>query len=343
MQRALELARGGVAKTTPNPLVGAVLVKNGKIIGEGFHQKFGGSHAEVFALNDAVKNSKGNTKGASLYVTLEPCSHFGKTPPCTDAIIAAGVKEVFVATADPFQKNSLKILKNAGIKVHVGLLEEEARKMNQIFFKNITKKLPYVTSKVAMTLDGKMATASGDSRGISSGALKKNFRVQHQAIMVGVNTILNDDPHLGDGVRIILDSRLRSPLDAQVFRDSNAIVFCTDVPSSVRVKQFQKKNIRLISCGRKITPEKVLKKLFDEKIYSVFLEGGQQVLTSFWESGMIDRSITFIGLKLAGGKDAMTPLGGKGISKVKDFEVLRNTSVEVVGSDVVVDGYLRWY
>ncbi|MEK7544532.1 MAG: bifunctional diaminohydroxyphosphoribosylaminopyrimidine deaminase/5-amino-6-(5-phosphoribosylamino)uracil reductase RibD [Patescibacteria group bacterium] len=362
MKLALREARKGLGKTFPNPCVGAVIAKHGKVLASGFHARAGMDHAEIVALKKlGFPSSKRKISGADLYVTLEPCAFVGRTPPCMNAIEESGIARVFFAIRDPHDDEHLseKTLKKHGVKVFSGLLEEESRTLNQFFLKNVLKKMPYVTSKVAMTLDGKIATSSGDSRGISSlesTHFVHSLRAVHQAIVVGVGTVGIDNPNLGvrfgktgsatrgpDPLRVILDSKLLSDLSAQVFRDENVVVFTTTTAPLFRKKAFLKKGIRVVSCGKTITPRIVLRKLFTMGICSVFVEGGSQVLTSFWEAGMIDRYMTLIAPKLAGGKAALTPLSGKGISKVSRFSQLQRASVSQFGSDVLVDGYLNWY
>ncbi|MBC7189335.1 bifunctional diaminohydroxyphosphoribosylaminopyrimidine deaminase/5-amino-6-(5-phosphoribosylamino)uracil reductase RibD, partial [Candidatus Aerophobetes bacterium] len=229
MRLALSLARKGEGKVSPNPMVGAVLIKNGKIVGKGYHRYFGGPHAEVEAIEDAGKKAK----GSSLFVTLEPCCHFGKTPPCTDAIIKSGIKEVFVATIDPNPLNEgkgIRVLKKAGIKVEVGICEKEARELNRWFFKFIKENIPYVIVKSAASLDGKIATFRGDSKWITSEKARrwgKNLRFYADAILVGINTVIKDDPQLLPPkkkerfFRLILDTHLNIPLKAKVLENQD--------------------------------------------------------------------------------------------------------------------------
>src|SRR3989344_2010898 len=217
LKETLKLAKKGLGKVNPNPMVGAVIVKNNKIIGKGYHKKFGYPHAEI----EALKNCQQNPKGATLYVNLEPCSHFGKTPPCADAIIKAGIKKVVCCTQDP----NPKALGKTGIEISFGLLEQEARQLNEAFFTFHEKKRPFIAIKFAASLDGKIATQRGDSKWITNEKARKYSRAlrkQYQAVLVGINTVLKDNPHLGDSLRIILGSKI--PKNSQVLRNKNILI-----------------------------------------------------------------------------------------------------------------------
>lgn len=356
MSLALSEARKGLGFTYPNPCVGAVVARNGQILSTGYHKKVGSHHAEISAFRKlGWPDNFLKLRNATLYVTLEPCAFTGRTPPCISAILDAKISRVVFGIRDPHNsgKDGIIKMRKAGIQVQFGLLEEEIRIMLQFFLKNVKKKLPYVTAKVGMTLDGKIATASGDSRGISS---KENLRYVHllrsqnQAILLGVGTVLADNPHLGvryvsgaDPLRVILDSHLRSPFTSEVFRDRNVFVFTTDRASSSRMRQFEKKRIRFISLGDEIFPQKVLQYLFSLGICTLLVEGGAHTMTSFWENGCIDHYMTSIAPKLCGGKKAITPLLGRGILKVFDLDLLKYVSTSKIGPDFLVDGYLNIY
>ncbi|MBI5152342.1 bifunctional diaminohydroxyphosphoribosylaminopyrimidine deaminase/5-amino-6-(5-phosphoribosylamino)uracil reductase RibD [Candidatus Peregrinibacteria bacterium] len=329
MRRAIELAKKGVGRVAPNPCVGCVIVKNDRIVGEGWHKRFGGPHAEI----EALKKAGSRACGAVMYVTLEPCCHFGKTPPCTDAIIKSKVREVFAAMIDPsLHANSkgIKILRAAGIRTQIGLCEKEALAINQIFLKNVRCKLPYVTLKVAASLDGKIAARTGDSTGISCKKSLKfvhELRSEHDAVLVGAGTILADNPHLGvrlikgkSPIRVILAGGQHIPASAKVFRDKNVIVFDS------------RRNINF-----------VLKKLFERGVRSVLVEGGEKVFTSFLEAGAVDRYIAVIAPKLIGGARAKTPFSGKGIGEIKSALILKNVEFIQIGCDMVIDGLLNLY
>lgn len=329
MRRAIDLAQKGIGKTSPNPRVGCVIAKDGRIIGEGWHKRAGGHHAEIEALKKAGRRAR----GATLYVSLEPCCHFGRTPPCTDAIMKSGVRRVIAAMIDPSPHangKGARALRKAGISVRVGMRGKEAREINQIFLKNVRTNLPYVTLKAAMGLDGKIATKTGDSRGISCKESLKfvhKLRSEHDAVLVGVGTVLADDPHLGvrfvkgkSPVRIILADNRRIPSSAKIFRDKNVIVF---------------RNERNI--------DSVLKKLFDLGVRSVLVEGGEKVFTSFLEADAVDRYIAIIAPKLIGGKDAKTLFSGKGVEKISGAYKFKNAAFEKSGSDIAFDGFLKIY
>lgn len=289
MRRALRLAEKARGWTLPNPLVGAVLVKDGERIGEGYHQKFGGPHAEI----EALKSCTASPEGATLYVTLEPCCHTGKTPPCTQAIIKSGISKVVVAVLDPSDKvhaKGVQQLKDAGIEVEVGLLEGDAREQNREFFTFHEQGRPWITLKAAISLDGKIARSRDEETVLTGKAAQKQVHVlrhEHQAILVGAGTVLADDPHLGvraiegrDPLRIILEGERKLPKNAQIFRDENVLVL------------------------KKQSIEKVLKTLHEKEVVSVLVEGGHEVFNSFLEAGTVDCVELFIAPVLLG-KDAV--------------------------------------
>ena len=347
MNLALNLARGTLGQTSPNPVVGAVLVKDGQIIGMGAHLRAGEPHAEVHAVQMAGDQVKGST----LYVTLEPCSHYGKTPPCSDLIIKSGVKKVFVATTDPNPQvagTGIERMTKAGIEVKVGILQEEARDLNKIFFYNIQTGLPYVTLKSAASLDGKTATVMGESKWITgdeSRADVHHLRHQHDGIMVGVNTVLKDNPslttRLAEGgknpIRIILDTHLRTPLDAQVIIDQQAptwIVTGAEVDQK-RVSQFSELGIEVIKMeSQKVSIKEMLVVLGKKGITSIFVEGGAEVHGSFLKEHAFQQIITYIAPKLIGGKNAPTSFGGQGIEHIAEAVSLNIKQVDRIGSDI---------
>ena len=354
MLRAIELAGKGKGWTTPNPMVGAVLVKKGRIVAEGFHSRAGSPHAEIVALKKAGKNAK----GADLYVNLEPCCHFGRTPPCTDAIIKSGVRRVFAGMKDPNKLvcgKGIRALKAAGIKVSTGLMRNECEKLNEVFVKVMKTGLPFVTIKMAMSLDGKIATRGGDSQWIS-GEQSRNFvhklRNQVDAILVGTNTILKDDPQLTcrskknrgwHPARIILDRRNRIPLKAKVFANSQAqqVIYVSgpELPAS-REKNFKSKEIEVlkVKTGKSGFDLKHLMKLLAQRnLTSILIEGGAEINASALQAGIVDRFITFISPILVGGQQAPGPIGGKGIDKVANAKGLKNMKVTQMGKDVMVE------
>jgi len=352
MFRALELAKKG--KTAPNPMVGAILVKKGKVIAEGFHSYAGGPHAEVVALRKAGKKAK----GADLYVNLEPCCHEGRTPPCTDAIIKSGVSRVFAGMKDPNKRvygKGIRVLKAAGIKVSIGLMKNDCEKLNEVFIKVIKTGLPFVTMKTAISLDGKIATRTGNSQWIS-GTRSRNFvhelRNQNSAILVGTNTILNDNPQLTcrlnkkgsrHPTRIILDRGNKIPLKAKVFANSKEqrIIYVSGPKLSIqRKKSLVEKNIEIINgkMGKSGFDLKHLMKLLVKKdLTSVLIEGGGEINSSALKAGIVDKVYTFISPILIGGQAAPGLIGGIGVSKIVKAINLKNMKATQMGEDLMVE------
>lgn len=358
MRRALELAEKGVGYTNPNPLVGAVIIKHGKVIGEGYHQVYGSHHAEVNAFRNAVEDVRGGT----MYVTLEPCSHYGNTPPCANAIVEKGIQKVIVAMEDPNPQVSgrgIRILRENGIEVITGVLEAESRKLNEVFIKYITTKLPFCILKTAMTLDGKIATRTGDSKWITNEESRRyvhKLRHKVSAIMVGVGTIHQDDPYLNtrleegrgsDPIRVIVDTKGRTPVDAKILdleSESRTIVAVTELASKEKLKEFQSKGVEVIIVplkDNKVDLAALMKELGERKIDSVLLEGGSEINYSAIESGIVDKVNAFIAPKFIGGRDAKTPIGGIGRELMKDAITLSDTEVCRFGTDIMVEGYIR--
>jgi diaminohydroxyphosphoribosylaminopyrimidine deaminase/5-amino-6-(5-phosphoribosylamino)uracil reductase len=358
MKRALELAKLGEGHTSPNPLVGAVIVKNGKIIGEGYHEKYGENHAEV----NAFLNAEEDVTGADMYVTLEPCSHYGKTPPCSERIVKEGIKKVFIAMEDPnplVAGRGIQILKEAGIEVETGILKKEAEDLNEIFLKYIKDKIPFCILKTAMSLDGKIATYTGDSKWISN---EKSRRYVHQlrhkvsSIMVGIGTVLADDPLLTtrledkdgtDPIRVIVDSKGRIPLESKVINSTSrakTILATTSKIPKHKKEQLESKKVEVV-----ITPTKndqvylnyLFKYLGDEGIDSVLVEGGSTLNESIIKEKLVDKVITFIAPKIIGGVKAKTPVEGKGFEYVKEAVVLEKIKTKIFDEDVMISGYVR--
>jgi len=347
MKLALDLARGTLGQTSPNPVVGAVLVKDGQIIGMGAHLKAGEPHAEVHAIEMAGDQAIGSV----LYVTLEPCSHYGKTPPCSDLVIKTGIKKVFVATTDPNPQvagKGIERMKKAGIEVEVGMLQEEARDLNKVFFYNIQSGLPYVTLKSAASIDGKAATVTGESRWITGEEARldvHHFRHQHDGIMVGVNTVLKDNPSLTtrlveggkNPIRIILDTHLRTPLDAKIITDQKAptwIITGADVDRKREI-QLSELGIEVMKMeSQKISIKEMLAALGKRGITSLFVEGGAEVHGSFLKERAFQQIITYIAPKLIGGKNAPASFGGQGIEQIGDAVSLNIIQVDLIGSDI---------
>jgi diaminohydroxyphosphoribosylaminopyrimidine deaminase/5-amino-6-(5-phosphoribosylamino)uracil reductase len=354
MRRAIVLARKAYGRTSPNPMVGAVVVKGGEVVGEGYHSRAGQPHAEIEALSRA-----GHYAGsADLYVTLEPCCHFGRTPPCTEAIIEAGIKRVFVGMKDPNKQVSgkgLRSLKKHGIVIVPGVLKEECVKLNEPFIKMIKTGMPFVILKTAMSLDGKIATRSGDSRWIT-GKLARNhvhkIRNQVDAILVGTKTVLKDDPRLTcrlkvedvkHPIRIILDRKNRIPLTAKVFKNSRSqkVVYVTgpDI-SSRRLKNLISKKVvvlngKILKSGFDI--KHLLKELASRDMNSILIEGGADLNASVVKAGLVDRVVAFISPILIGGAQAPGFLGGQGVVKVEGAMKLKDINVTKIGEDLMVE------
>jgi len=352
MLRALELARKG--KTTPNPMVGAVLVKNNRIIAEGFHSRAGGPHAEVVAL----KKAGSKARGADLYVNLEPCCHMGRTPPCTDAIIQSGVSRVFAGMKDPnklVQGKGIRILKAAGIKVSVGMMKTDCEKLNEVFVKVMKTGMPFVTVKTAMSLDGKIATRGGDSQwisGVESRDFVHELRNQNDAILVGTNTILKDNPQLTcrlkkkrgrHPARIILDRRNRIPLTAKVFANSKTqqVIYVSGPNlSTKREKLLTAKNIEILKVKMLKSGfglKQLMKLLAQKDLNSILIEGGGEINSSAFAAGIVDRIFAFISPILVGGQQAPSPIGGKGVAKITQAMRLKNMKVIQIGEDLMVE------
>lgn len=352
MLRAIELAKLGAGYVSPNPLVGAVIVKNGKIIGEGWHQRYGDNHAEVNAFNNATDN----TEGAEMYVTLEPCSHYGHTPPCAKAIIEHKIKKVYVGLKDPNPKVSgkgINMLRAAGIEVIEDFLEDKCREVNQIFLKYITTGMPYVVMKYAMTLDGKISTSTGDSKWISnkfSRNIVHSLRNDLNGILIGINTVLKDNPQLTcrldngiDPIRIIVDSNLKIPENARVLKDNNCIIATTERADKYKFEKLVNKGIKIINCGNEIKLKPLMKTLGDMKIDSILLEGGGTLNYSALSENIVDKVISFIAPKIIGGKLALTPVEGNGFDLMSESIRLNNISAVKIEDDVCITGCLRRY
>lgn len=358
MKRALELAERGAGFTNPNPLVGAVIVRDGKIIGEGWHELYGSSHAEI----NAFKNAREDVAGATMYVTLEPCSHYGNTPPCANAIVEKKIKKVIIGLKDPnplVSGNGIRILKENGIEVVTGVLEEEGKKLNEIFLKYITTKLPFCIMKTAMTLDGKIASFSGDSKWVTC-EKSRNYvhllRHRVSGIMAGIGTVLADDPSLTtriggfkgkDPVRIIIDSSAKIPLSAKVLNldsTSKTIIAATENAPAEKIKALEDKGAEIILTPMKenmVDLKYLMKVLGEKKIDSILIEGGSKINYSALNAGIVDKVNAFIAPKIIGGENAKTPVGGKGIELMKDAINLRNIDIKRFDDDIMIEGYIK--
>ena len=336
------LAKKGMGWVNPNPMVGAILVKKGRIIGKGYHKRVGLPHAEI----ETLKSCKTDPKGATLYVNLEPCVHFGKTPPCVDTIIQSGIKRVVFSTLDPNPKvhgQSFKKLQKTGLDINVGILENQARSLNEAFFTFHEKKRPFITIKFAASLDGKIATVTGSSKWITNEKARnyvRKLRSQYQAILVGINTVLKDDPNLGNSLRIILDSKLRIPMDAQVLRDHNVILITTTKADKLKKKQLDKRGIPVIVFDGSIMIPELLSELGQKEIISILIEGGEHVLGSFVDAKVVDKVYIFHAPILIGGKNAKNAIGGQGIQNIAQAVHLKNLSYRRFDDNLLTIGYV---
>lgn len=360
MRRALELARKGEGHTSPNPIVGCVVVKDGRIISEGYHEKYGEFHAERNALTRCTED----TAGADLYVTLEPCCHQGKTPPCTDIIIEKKIARVFVGSMDSnplVAGKGVQILRDHGIYVETGILDAECRKLNEVFYHYIATKTPFVVMKYAMTLDGKIACATGDSKWVTGEIARTQvhrMRGRYRGIMVGIGTVLADDPMLNcrveggvDPVRIICDSNLHIPTESQIVKtasDIETIVACSQ--EALESERKQEKIRRLKEAGIQIIGTEgahgvnlveLMKKLGGQNIDSILLEGGGTLNASALEDGIVNKVYAYIAGKLIGGMDARSPVEGMGIDRMADAITLQNVEIEKLGDDFCIVGYVK--
>jgi diaminohydroxyphosphoribosylaminopyrimidine deaminase/5-amino-6-(5-phosphoribosylamino)uracil reductase len=352
MKRAMRLALKAKGQTSPNPLVGALVVKENKIIAEGYHKKAGLPHAEVIALEKAGKLAK----GATLYVTLEPCVHFGRTPPCVYRIIESKIKKVVIGMVDPNPLNNGKgiaILKRHGIEVEVGFLEEELRRMNEAFIKYITKRIPFVVVKVGQSLNGKIATFTGDSHWITSDFSRKfaqKLRADFDAIMVGVNTILRDNPHLSSPKKqpkiIVVDSHLSTPPDALIFKNPKVILATLppQVGQETNNRLLLSKKATILEVKEKagqVNLKDMLKKLaLREEITSILVEGGGTLIGSLFDEGLVDKVLFFISPKIIGGKEAISSVMGKGVKNVSKAFKLKDVKLRRLGEDFLIEGYV---
>jgi len=355
MKKALKLARKGEGRVSPNPMVGAVIVKDDRIIGEGYHKEFGGNHAEINAINSASETIQGTT----FYVTLEPCSHHGKTPPCTDTIIKVNPSRIVIGTADPnplVSGRGIDILKHHGIETDVGILEEECRKLNEIFFKFIRTKTPFITLKFAQTIDGRIATSTGHSRWISSVpslTFAHRLRSMHDGIMVGAGTILTDDPELTvrhargkNPLRIVVDSTLRIQANARVLKNqenAKTIIATTQYCNKENLRHLIDSGIETLIINSENQKHVDLKKLLTElgkkEISSVLVEGGSEIITSFLKEKIADRVVIITAPKIIG---TGTPaVGNLGIKRMDDAIKLSSKKVFKKGDDVIIDARIE--
>ncbi len=361
MKSVLRLAAKGRGKTSPNPMVGAIIVNKNRVIGKGYHRKAGTPHAEILALRESGERAR----GSALYVNLEPCCHRDKkTPPCTDAIIQSGIKKVVLGMTDPNPKVSgkgIRVLKKAGIEIVTGILEEESRRLNGAYIKYITTGQPFVILKIASSLDGKIATASGESRWITGEESRKavhRLRSEVDAVMVGIGTVLKDDPMLTvrltkgrNPCRVILDPQLKTPLKAMALNpesgsSSGAKTYIVTTPDSPddRVSALKKKGAEIIYADSKdgyIDLTSLIKELGKLAITSIMIEGGSELNASALRSGIVDKVMIFISPKIIGGHDSKGSIGGKSPDRLSAAIVLRDIKSKRSGEDILIEGYLR--
>jgi diaminohydroxyphosphoribosylaminopyrimidine deaminase/5-amino-6-(5-phosphoribosylamino)uracil reductase len=360
LEEALRLAARGAGQTSPNPMVGAVLLRGGRVVGRGHHTRAGAPHAEAVALAQAGARAR----GARLYVNLEPCCHHGRTPPCTDALIAAGVGEVVACMRDPDPRvdgKGFRALRAAGIRVRVGALAREARRLNERFLRRATRRLPYVTLKAGMSLDGRIATRRGESRWITSGrarAAARALRREHDAVLVGVNTVLADDPRLRAGrggtpgrrpLRVVLDGRLRTPPSARLLRDGReageTIILTLPGAPSARRRRLERAGALVLEVpGRngRVSLRRALLELARRGVASVLVEGGSEVLGSALDERLGDRVVLYVAGRLLGGRGALPAFGGAGAGRLRQAPRLLGLSVRPMGPDLMIEGRPRF-
>lgn len=354
MRFALQLAESAQGQTGINPVVGAVVVKDGRIVGTGTHLRRGGPHAEVYALDMAG----GEAEGATVYVTLEPCSHHGKTPPCADRLIQEKVARVVIAATDPNPNvagRGIARLRENGIEVVTGVLEQESRRLNEHFEHYIRTRTPFVTLKSAMTLDGKIASRTGDSKWISNEKARAHvhaLRHQHQGIMVGIGTVLADDPQLNtrlpvpgiDPVRIIVDARLELPVNAKVLQqasETSVYVLTTEQASSEQAIMLEQRGASILRCGSgpRVDLKQAMRKLGELEISSVLLEGGGKLNGAMLEAGLVNKVILFAAPLILGGQEAHSVFDFTGFSRVQDAIRLRDMTASTIDDNIAIIGY----
>jgi diaminohydroxyphosphoribosylaminopyrimidine deaminase/5-amino-6-(5-phosphoribosylamino)uracil reductase len=356
MWMALDLARQGRGSTNPNPMVGAVLVQDGAIVGTGYHQVAGGPHAEIIALRKAGERAR----GATLYVNLEPCSHHGRTAPCVDVVIKAGVSRVVAAMEDPNPKvagRGFQRLRDAGIAVETGILAEKARRLNEVFVKYITTALPFVSLKTAMTMDGKIATRTGASHWIT-GEKSRQFvhRLRHNsdAVMVGIETVVHDDPRLTtrleggggkDSLRVIVDSSARLPLEAKVINPGSrarTLLATTEAAAPEKLVALRAKGVEIAvlpSRGGKVDLRALIRKLGEMEITALLVEGGGTLNYSLLQAGLVDKLYLFIAPLIFGGRNSPTAFGGEGVAAVEQAWRVRELELKQFDGDLLMIGY----
>jgi diaminohydroxyphosphoribosylaminopyrimidine deaminase/5-amino-6-(5-phosphoribosylamino)uracil reductase len=366
MNIAIKLAEKARGKTSPNPMVGAVLVKDGKIIGEGYHKRKGANHAEVEAINSCQSSSE----GATMYVTLEPCCFYGNTPPCTKAILKARIKKVVVGIIDPNPKvncKGIKELKKSGVNVEFGFLENEISRQNETYIKYITKKIPFVTMKMAVSLDGKMCTKKGDSKWISSDISRRYVhkkRSQYDSVLTGIGTVLTDDPLLTsrygkdrkNPIRIVVDSKLKIPLNSKLFNtidEARLIIATTKYHNEKKANEIKKIGGEILVVEShikykkqenkeqyyRVNLNKLLEMLGEIEVTSVLVEAGSTLSTSFIKQDLVDKFLIFIAPIIIGGNESFQTIGDLGIEKIMDINRLNISNLERMGNDILIEAY----
>jgi len=355
MNLALDLARKSEGQTNPNPLVGAVIVKSGKVVAKGYHEKAGLPHAEAIALNKAGTKAR----GADLYVNLEPCCHHGRTPPCTEAIISAGIKRVILGIRDPnrlVNGRGIRFLRKQGVEVVIGVLRRDCHKINEHFIKYITTGRPWVILKSAVSLDGKIATRTGDSKWITGSkarAYAHRLRSRVDAILVGAETVRMDDPQLTvrpkkkgmrNPVRIIVSGKGSISTSAKIFNNAHKerVIYVANASLPlVRKKKLQKIGVEVLLVKyrkKKVDLPLLMDALGKMKITSIMIEGGSEISGNALKEKLVDKLIYFLAPKIIGGKNAPGPVGGQGISRIEDFIEVKEISIEKLGNDFVIEG-----
>ena len=356
MLEALRIARNAEGRTSPNPLVGAVIVRDGRIIAEGWHREAGTPHAEIHALHMADNLAK----GATLYVTLEPCAHYGRTGPCAKAIVEAGISRVIIGMKDPnplVSGKGIAILEEAGIEVCCGILEKECRQLNKMYLKWMTTGLPFVALKTAMTLDGKIATATRESQWITNEASRlrvHELRDRYDGILAGIGTVLADDPSLttrlpnGSGknpIRIIADSLARIPLQSRLLHDHQApvLIAVTEQAPEERLRALREIGAEILLAGKgpHVDLSRLMKQLGERGLISVFVEGGGTLNFSLFQAQLVDQVYAFIAPKIVGGRTALSPVEGEGFAKLAEAIELEELASENLQGDILLTGYVK--
>ncbi|GAA0225535.1 bifunctional diaminohydroxyphosphoribosylaminopyrimidine deaminase/5-amino-6-(5-phosphoribosylamino)uracil reductase RibD [Metaclostridioides mangenotii] len=351
MKKALELAKKGAGKVSPNPMVGAVIVKDSEIIGSGYHKEYGGLHAEV----NAISSCSNDLYGSTIYVTLEPCCHYGNTPPCTDAIIKSGIKRVVVGSVDNnplVNGQGIEKLQKHGIKVELGVLREKCDELNEVFFYSNRVHKPFVVMKYGMTVDGKIATVTGESKWITTEKSRENVhktRNDLSAIMVGIGTVLKDNPLLTcrtlDGknpIRIICDSQLKLPISSDIVKtakDIKTVVATTSEDQNKRqiLENLGVEIVTVPKLNERLDLNDLMKKLWDLKIDSILLEGGSTLNYSALESGLVDRLHVYIAPKIFGGSRSISAIGGEGVSDIENAFKLKYRKTTMFDEDILIE------